>query len=72
MAVDVDGKRGVVTGGNTAMNIQVRFEGQRHSCNCHPTWETTYYDQNGTIMAEYKQQATNAAVGRERAVIRAS
>src|ERR1700730_4949566 len=53
----VDGKRGVVTGGNTAMTIQVRFQGQRHSCNCHPTWETTYYGRDGTIMAEYKQQA---------------
>jgi len=27
----VDGKRGVVTGGNTAMTIQVRFEGQWRS-----------------------------------------
>jgi hypothetical protein len=54
MSVDVDGKMGTITGGNSSMNIQVRFAGRRYSSNCHPTWETTYY-QGGQVIADYKK-----------------
>ncbi len=55
LVVDVDGTMGTVVGGNASMNIQVRFAGMRHACNCHPTWQTTYY-QDGEVVAEYKQK----------------
>lgn len=56
MVVDVEGNMGTVTGGNSSMNIQVRFQGSRYSVNCHPTWETTYYE-NGEVIADYKRKA---------------
>lgn len=55
MLVDVNGKRGVVTGGNSGCNIQVRFEGRSWSSNCHPWWETTYYAADGTVIKDYKK-----------------
>ena len=57
MEVDVEGTRGRVTGGNAHMNIQVRFPGQRQSHNCHPYWQTTYY-QDGRVVADYKTNRT--------------
>jgi len=57
MVVDMKGERGVITRGNSSGNIQVRFDGQKHSCNCHPTWETTYYDRDGKVIADFKQAA---------------
>ncbi len=57
LVVDVDGARGVATRGNSSLNIQVSSSGEKHSYNCHPTWETTYYDRNGNIIADYKRAA---------------
>ncbi len=45
------------------MTIQVRFEEQGQRGNGYPTWETTYYDQDGTVMAQGKQRATSATAG---------
>ncbi len=57
LIVDVKGTRGVVTRGKSSLNIQVRFNREKQSYNCHPTWETTYYDYNGNIIADYKRAA---------------
>lgn len=57
MAIEVDGKRGVVTGENSNGNVNVRFDGEpkhvRH--NCHPKWQTVYYDESGNIVADYRK-----------------
>lgn len=55
MVVDVRGKRGIITGGNSCCNIQVRFEGRSWSSNCHPHWETTFYGPDGSVIADYKK-----------------
>lgn len=47
-------KRGVVTAGGPGGNVRVRFDGYKYSSTCHPHWRTTYYDDNGKIIAEYK------------------
>jgi hypothetical protein len=52
--VDGDGERGVITRGNTSLNKQVRFNGEKHAYNCHPTWEKTSYDHHGNIIADDK------------------
>lgn len=58
MAVDVNGRMGTLTNGNAHGNIQVRFGGEHFSRNCHPTWQTTYF-QDGNVVADYKQSAEN-------------
>ncbi len=52
MRCDMDGKPGTVTGAGTYLHI--RFDGQRHSVNCHPTWAMTFYDASGKVVADYK------------------
>ena len=56
LLIDVNGERGIVVDGNTSMNLQVKFLAANQAQNCHPTWETTYYDEHGTLLAEYKKQ----------------
>jgi hypothetical protein len=57
MEVDVSGKRGVIVGGNSSLNLQVLFdfEKQPYTANCHPWYETVYYDNNGNIVADYRE-----------------
>ena len=53
MTVEVNGKMGVVTAANSSLNIQVRYEGEKYSQNCHPHWRTRYYDKEGKLIADY-------------------
>lgn len=53
MRVEVDGDMGVVTAGNPSLNINVRFDGKNYSENCHPHWETRYFDKDGNVIADY-------------------
>lgn len=48
-----NGKKGVITGGNSSGNINVRFDGQKHSENCHPRWKMIYFDKNGDLIKEF-------------------
>lgn len=41
MRVAVDGRPGVLTTG-AGHYIRVRFDGERHSVPCHPTWRVDY------------------------------
>lgn len=52
MCVAVNGRLGRVTGGGDGGNIRVRFDGENHSKNVHPHWQTTYY-QDGAVIADY-------------------
>lgn len=61
--VDIEGRRGKVVGANSSYNLQVRFNGDRRSCNCHPWWQTTYYS-DGKVIADYKNQQQQGG-GRE-------
>ena len=53
MRVEVNGKMGVVTSGNVSLNINVRYDGNNYSQNCHPKWETRYFNKDGTVIADY-------------------
>ncbi|CAI8948083.1 hypothetical protein EMIT07CA2_550120 [Brevibacillus sp. IT-7CA2] len=53
MRVQVDGLMGVVTAGNRSGNINVRFDGKKHSENVHPWWRTKYFDKDGILIKEY-------------------
>ena len=52
MAVEVDGRKGIVTG-DCCGNLAVRFEGDSDSKNCHPHWRVKYFDENGQLIKEY-------------------
>lgn len=50
----MNGKRGVITGGNSYGNLQVGFDGDSYSSNVHPIWMMTYYASDENIVADYK------------------
>lgn len=56
MSVEVNGQKGKVTSGNRSGNINVRFEGINFSKNCHPKWETCYFDKDGNVIADYREK----------------
>ena len=56
MSVDVNGKNGRLVGVNCSANIDVLFEGTGHILNCHPTWETTFYDDKGSVVMNFKER----------------
>ena len=55
MRVEVDGRMGVVTSGNHSGNINVRLDGEKHAGNCHPWWKTRYFDGDGNVIADYRE-----------------
>jgi len=57
MRVEVNGKMGVITSGNDSLNINVRLDGEKYSGNCHPKWETRYFDKDGKVIADYRQES---------------
>ena len=44
---------GVITSGNDSRNINVRFDGDKFSVNCHPKWQIKYFDTDGKILADF-------------------
>lgn len=53
MKVEVDGKKGFITGGNSSGNIDVLFDGWEYVSNCHPWWDIKYFDPNGNLVKLY-------------------
>ena len=46
-------KFGVICGANCSGNLNIRFEGETFSENCHPHWMLQYFDKNNNVIAEY-------------------
>jgi len=60
MTVDVCGKKGVIVGGNRSLNLNVLFDYSKETQridNCHPWYETTFYDNKGDIIRDYKKES---------------
>lgn len=57
MQVEVDGDIGTIVGMNTRANLEVRFVNElkfgKGVRNCHPTWQTRYFDAEGKVIADY-------------------
>lgn len=53
MRVSVAGRFGTITGCNSAGNLDVLFDSRASAENVHPTWNITYYDEDGDIIAEF-------------------
>lgn len=61
MQVEVAGHIGTIVGMNSSANLDVRFVNElkfgKGVSNCHPTWETRYFDADGNVIADYRRDA---------------
>lgn len=62
MRISVNGKMGTIVGGNGSLNLDVVMDGTWYVSNCHPWWETVYYDNNGNVLADYREKASSLQV----------
>lgn len=53
MHADMDGRRGVITSGDSA-HLRMRFDGEKRASVIHPWWQMTYYAQDGSVVKNYK------------------
>ena len=44
---------GRVSGVNNSQNLNITFDGDNYSVNCHPHWQMQYFDADGKLIAEY-------------------
>ena len=55
MRVEVAGRKGVIVGSNSSLNLNVWIEDYAAVDNCHPYWETVYFDDDGGIVKDYRE-----------------
>ena len=55
MKISVAGKIGKIIGANSSMNLDVDFLGDGTKSNCHPTWETIYFDENDFVIKSFSE-----------------
>jgi len=53
MRVIAKGKEGIITGASCSGYILVRINGLMLSRPYHPTWHMKYFDDDGSLLAEY-------------------
>ena len=47
------GQKGRIAGANSSANLNIIFDAQKHSENCHPNWMMKYFDDKGQLIKEY-------------------
>lgn len=55
MRIEVDGNMGTIVGSNHSVNLDICFDGKWWAENCHPWWETRYFDSNGNVIKDYRE-----------------
>lgn len=55
MRFDMDGRHGTILGSD-GVYLRVRFDGQRFASRVHPTWQMTFYDNDGCVIKDYKMK----------------
>lgn len=62
MQVEVAGDMGTIVGMNSGANLDVVFANRlkygKGPSNCHPWWETRYFDVDGTVIKDYRRHQT--------------
>lgn len=48
-------KVGKIVGGNSSGNLQIMFDGEKKSQNCHPRWAIKYFNNKGDVIAEFSE-----------------
>lgn len=56
MAVKVGKRKGTIIGVNSSANLDVAFANGQTG-NCHPTWNITYYNNEGNIICSFAEEA---------------
>lgn len=56
MTVMVGNRYGIIVGVNASDNLNVLFDGDTASSNCHPTWNIAYYDDVGNLLADFREE----------------
>lgn len=51
---EVDGKSGVIWGGNSGANFNVKFDEDNRISNCHPYWRMKIFNSDGSVLYEHK------------------
>jgi len=46
-------KYGRISGSNWAGNLNITFDGESYSTNCHPCFMMIYFNDDGDVIAEY-------------------
>lgn len=59
MRVMIYGKPGLVTAGAGGY-VRVRFDGEKRSVPCHPHSAAVYYNEDGSVLKDYKEQPGEA------------
>jgi hypothetical protein len=49
---EVDGKKGIIVGGNCSANLNVLFDGENHYNNCHPWYRMRIFNGMGGLCYE--------------------
>lgn len=49
-----NGKFGRIASANHCGNINVIFDGEKHSQNCHPKWKIRYFNDENVVIKEFK------------------
>jgi hypothetical protein len=44
---------GRISGANDSGNLNITFDGDNYSQNCHPWWMLQYFDSDGNLIKEY-------------------
>lgn len=57
MRIEVAGKMGTIVGSNSSLNLGVVFDGKCWADNCHPWWQTKYFNKNGNIVKDYTKDS---------------
>jgi hypothetical protein len=47
------GRFGRIAGGNSSGNLNIIFDGDNYSQNCHPNWQMVYFDNDGNVIATF-------------------
>jgi len=55
-SVIVDGREGVIIGGNCLGNLNVLFDGDKVAKNCHPYWRMKILNDDGSIYYDSEEQ----------------
>jgi len=58
-----NGKFGRITSANSSGNLNIKFDNENYSVNCHPLWEMTYYSSDGTIIKTFRDSVQQSLSG---------
>ena len=50
----IDGEEGVIWGGNSAANFNVKYDDDGRIRNCHPYWKMKILNNDGSVLYEHK------------------